>query len=394
MGVDEATAYQFIYNEIRPSNQEGELVTIGRIGVSITAFDQVICQFINWMNTADKTEHFPNRGEIGEADIYDITSQMWMVLTKAVTNLPEAASSFNQRHKRFSIEMSLASENRLSTEVVTMLAGYMNRDISIRLSMINFIIRASNSNMSHGITKRIVGKLANFFTDQGLTPYIVTKKFGLEPKTSFLACKALRSDINYFVRLVDLYVEVGPLRRFMVIYDHPEREKFTPSNYINLFSFALGYARSTCISFRDYNYAAEHLNEHWIRIGELCGSIESEKTSGSDLKDIGVTEEEHRRNLNDSRMVDFLGQAALKSSGDRSGKADTANLPLFRDLATLKEGDLLREFIMAPKRDQPGRPAPAVPGVSGSPFGTPKRQVEEETVDDIAQKILDLATNI
>lgn len=87
IGLDSATAYLFVYNEIRQDPTGKSLITVGRLGIPLSQFDKTMCDVINWMNIKNFHQYFPEINEISQEDINDRVSQMWMVLTKAVTNL-------------------------------------------------------------------------------------------------------------------------------------------------------------------------------------------------------------------------------------------------------------------------------------------------------------------
>ncbi|ABX57738.1 nucleoprotein [Salmon aquaparamyxovirus] len=194
--------------------------------------------------------------------------QIWICLTKAVTNPDVGEVAFNKRMTKLIQQKRVCPKLVMSQSALKAIREVLARQQNVRAFMVNFLIDLQGSGTTSSSTERMVIDIGTYISEAGMAGFMNTIEYGLKTRYPALATAELRPSLEKMESLITLYKSKGPLGPYMNILEDPDAVKFAPGAYPLLWSYAMGVAVATNKDMTGLVVERSFLSGRWFRAGQ------------------------------------------------------------------------------------------------------------------------------
>ncbi|AAX86025.1 nucleocapsid protein [J virus] len=224
--------------------------------------------------------------------VQSITTQLWILLTKAVTAIDTARDSEKKRWGKFLQQRRALEEYQLVDAWLDRARVRVASDLAIRRYMITILLETGKMTGPKPRVVELIADIGNYISETGMAGFFLTIKYGIETKYPVLAMSEFAADLATVLSLMKMYTTLGEKAPYMVILEESIQTKFAPGNYPILWSYAMGVASVLDRSVSNLNYTRPYLENAFFRLGESMVQNMGFTVNKAVAEDLGFSEEQ------------------------------------------------------------------------------------------------------
>nr|QEQ50581.1 nucleocapsid protein [Avian metaavulavirus 21] len=239
---------------------------------------------------------------------YSIAVQVWVAAIKSMTAPDTASESEGRRLAKYQQQGRLSRRAALHGAVRSEIMRIIRSSLAIRHYLIAEIKRAGSMGEQTTAYYAMVGDVAQYIKNAGMTAFFLTLRFGVGTKYPPIAMAAFSGDLSKMSSLIRLYRSKGDVGAYMALLEDPDMSNFAPANYTLLYSYAMGVGSVLEASIGKYQYARTFLNESFFRLGANTAQQQQGALDEKLAAELGLTKEARKEVSKLAAELD-LGQA-------------------------------------------------------------------------------------
>lgn len=224
--------------------------------------------------------------------IFSVLIQVWIMVCKCMTAYDQPTGSEERRLAKYKQQGRMLERYQLQTDARKIIQLVIRESMVIRQFLVQEMLTADKVGAYTNRYYAMVGDIAKYIANVGMSAFFLTLKFGLGNRWKPLALAAFSGELVKLKSLMSLYRRLGDRSRYLALLESPELMEFAPANYPLLFSYAMGVGSVQDPLIRNYQFGRNFLNTSYFQYGVETAMKHQGTVDPKLALELGITDED------------------------------------------------------------------------------------------------------
>nr|APL98131.1 N protein [Bat paramyxovirus] len=257
--------------------------------------------------------------------IFSILIQVWVMVCKCMTAYDQPTGSEERRLAKYKQQGRMLEKYQLQADARKTIQLIIRESMVIRQFLVQEMLTADKVGAHTNRYYAMVGDIAKYIANVGMSAFFLTLKFGLGNRWKPLALAAFSGELVKLKSLMTLYRRLGDRAKYLALLESPELMEFAPANYPLLFCYAMGVGSIQDPLIRNYQFGRNFLNTSYFQYGVETAMKHQGTVDPKLAAELGITAEDKKE-----IMLSVEKHISGKSGDDLSQPAGPFPVPLNR----------------------------------------------------------------